>query len=222
MIFKELTFANREEWLAWRHQGIGSSDAAVVMGVSRFKEIEDLIEEKALPSSGEDQSNSYIKDRGNKIEVQVRKFLEEKYGHTFTAMSCESTWFNFQTCTLDGISPDKKIICEIKLLSSVNPAKINKEAEGYIKWDKARQGEVPREYYPQIQHQLMITEADYCLFVGYKEVKGNYEVTEDKLAIVKVYPNEDYIEDLMKKEFIFWYKVSKRYAQLTYKEGELE
>ena len=68
----------------------------------------------------------------------------------------------------------------------------------------------------------MITEAEYCLFVGYKEIKGNYEVTEDKLAIVKVYPDEDYIEDLMKKEFMFWYKVSKKAWELSYKEGDLE
>lgn len=215
--FLEIPKTDRLKWLEWRHTGIGSSDASVLMGVSRFKTRKQLLIEKYYPFSGEDQANSYIKDRGNKIEIQVRKYLEDMKGTTFSAMSCESKVFPFMKASLDGISPDNRTIIEIKLLSSVNPAKVNKEAEGYIKWDKALQGAVPREYYPQIQHQLMITGADVCLFVGYKEVKGDYIVTSDKLAIVAVYPDKQYIKELAKKEFEFWYEMN----ELKYR-GELE
>lgn len=222
MKFTEVPNAERPEWLLWRHGGIGSSDAAVIMGVSRFKTREQLIIEKATGFSGEDQSNAYIKDRGNKIEKQVRKFLEEKHLKTFTPMSCYMTNFSFIRATLDGATQDRNVITEIKLLSSFNPSNPNFEASGYKKWLAAREGIVPEEYMPQIQHQLMITDAKECIFLGYKEVKGNYSVTEDKLAVINVKPDKEYIRTLIRKEFEFWLDVEEMRDKLRYKEGELE
>jgi putative phage-type endonuclease len=205
--FTEVEGTDRNTWLKWRHGGIGSSDAAVIMGVSRFKTRDQLLIEKATGFTGEDQSNAYIKDRGNKIEVQVREFLEKEYCQSFAPMSCYMTNFTFLRCSLDGATQDRKTITEIKLLSVFNPAKPNKEAAGYKKWELAQQGSIPEEYYPQIQHQLMITGADVCVFLGYKEVKGDLTVTNDKLARILVVPNEEYIHMLIRKEFEFWVDV---------------
>ncbi len=223
MRFKEVTFKTEEglqsrpEWLQWRHEGIGSSDSAVLMGVSRFNDWPHLMDEKVSSAAAEDNSNTYIKERGNKIEFQVRMFLERSMKRTFSAMNAEHLVFPFIRASLDGASEDRKTIIEIKLLSSVNPAKVNTEAEGYKKWLAARNGEVPKEYYPQIQHQLFVTGADVCFFVGYKEVRGNQIVTEDKLAVIPVYPNREYITKLMKEEFRFWLECQFKREELVYK-----
>ncbi len=212
---------DRKEWLQWRQDGIGSSDACIIMGASRFKDRKTLLVDKSLPFI-EEEENTYIKERGNKIEFQVRMFLEKKYGQEFSALNTVNTAFPFMRASLDGACKDVKTIIEIKLLSSVNPAKVNKSADGYLKWEAAKQGGVPAEYWPQVQHQLMITGAERCLFVGYKEERGNQVVTQDKLAIVVVEPNKDYIRQLAHEEFKFWYEVQERRNELVYKEGELD
>ena len=221
MSYKEIPSTDRPEWLKWRHDGIGSSDAAVVMGVSRFNDWESLLSAKARPEPLEDNQNAYIKVRGNKIEFQVRSFFERKLEKTFAPKNTEHAVFSFIRASLDGASEDGKSILEIKLLSSVNPAKVNIEAEGYKKWLAARNGEVKKEYYPQIEHQLFVTGAEVCFFVGYKEVKGNQIVTEDKLAVIPVYPNKEYQRKLLQEEFRFWLEVIYRKEELKYK-GELE
>lgn len=221
-MYKEVTFGDRTQWLNWRHQGIGSSDACVIMGESRFKKYDVLLTEKVAPVFGEDQANPYIKDRGNRIEKLVRDFFEKEMGTTFSAMNTESTFFPFQRASLDGITPDKRTIIEIKLLSSVNPSNINKQAAGYVKWEKAfYEGIVPREYYPQLQHQLMVTGAEKCLFLGFKETKGREEVMKESLAMIEVLPDEAYINEMAFKQYDFWWKRCQKIKQLTYM-GELE
>lgn len=210
MSYKELTFEDRQAWLEWRLGGLGSSDAAVIMGVSRFNDWETLLSAKARSISEEDNANSYIKERGNRIEFQVRMFLEKTMGKQFSACNTEHSVFSFIRASLDGFSEDRKSIVEIKLLSSVNPAKVNLEAEGYKKWLAARNGEVPKEYLPQIQHQLFVTGAEVCFFVGYKEVRGNQIVTEDKLAVIPVYSDRAYQRKLLQEEFRFWLEVQYR------------
>jgi putative phage-type endonuclease len=217
----EITKNNREDWLEWRRTGIGSSDASVIMEVSRFKTIDELVQEKAQGFKVIDQSNAYIKDRGNKIEVQVREYLEKQTGLTYSPLNCMHDHFSFMKASLDGITIDRSTIVEIKLLSVFNPEKPNKEASGYVKWEKACQGKVPEEYYPQIQHQLAVTGATTCIFLGYKEVKGDLKVTDDKLAWINVGKDKEYIRTLMKKEFEFWLDVLDKRDILKYK-GELE
>lgn len=221
MRFKEIPNMERPEWLAWRHTGIGSSDVAVLVGRSRFKDWPTLLTDKSSPVTPEDDSNSYIKERGNKIEFQVRMFMEKTMKRSFSALNVEHTVFPFMKASLDGASEDRKTILEIKLLTSQKPDSINHEAEGYKKWLAARNGEVPREYLPQIQHQLFVTGAEVCFFVGYKEIRGNQIITEDKLAVIPVYPNREYQTMLLKEVFRFWLEVEFKKYELEYR-GELE
>ncbi len=225
MRFREIEFPMREAWLKWRHNGIGSSDVSSIMGVSRFKDIKQLLEEKSGSVLPEDTSNTYIKERGNQIEFQVRSWFEQKTGKSFSACNTFSTEFPFLRASLDGFSEDKKEIIEIKLLSNFNPSKPNFLAEGYLKWVDARNNVVPPEYLPQIQHQLFITGADFAYFVGYKVVKGETLVTEDKLAIVKVYPDKRDQHDIFLKCCSFWLDVmynKEKLEQQTKYQGELE
>lgn len=214
---------DRNTWLQWRHQGIGSSDAAAIMGLSRFKTRAELRQEKIQGFKDEDQANEYIKQRGNKIEPLVRDELSRRYNTKFEVMNCIHPGFEFIRCSLDGITPDHKVITEIKLLSSVTPGKVNKEAAGYLKWvAAAERGEVPTEYLYQILHQLLVTNADECLFVGYKEIRQREPNMEDSLAIVSVKrkDHEGSIKRLAEAEFQFWYEVQEAIQKLQYK-GDL-
>ncbi len=204
MRFKELVFQDRDKWLEWRHIGLGSSDIASIMGVSRFKDAKQLLEEKSQDHAGEDQSNEYIKNRGNEIEFQVRMWFEQHKGKTFEACNTESAVFPFLRASLDGFSINKLEIIEIKLLSQFNG---NTETEGYKKWLAAKEGIIPTEYMPQIQHQLFVTGAERAWFVGYKAVKGETLVTEDKLAIVEVLPDLRDQHDIFLKCCSFWLDV---------------
>lgn len=205
-----IEFDDRANWLHWRDGGIGSSDAAAIMGLSRWKTRAELLQEKVQGFKGEDQANEYIKQRGNKIEPLVREEMNKKYDKVFRVANIIHPAFHFIRCSLDGMTIDHKTIIEIKLLSSVTPGKVNKEAAGYMKWMAAKEkGEVPPEYKYQILHQLLVTNAEECLFVGYKEVRQREPDMENSLAIVSM-KRKDYKEDikrLAEMEFQFWYDV---------------
>jgi len=209
MKYKELEFKNRKEWLHWRTSGIGSSDASAIMNTSRFATYESLLINKAT-NPEENTENLYIKERGNKIEGWVREYLEKKIGKSLQPVNCESLDFPFMRCSLDGATANRELILEIKLLSSVNPAKINTEAEGYRKWNDLRnKGIVPVEYMAQIQHQLMVTGAEDCTFVGYRELRGERALDPTNIASQIVNRDEKYIDRLAELEFKFWYDLTK-------------
>lgn len=210
------------EWHDWRSKGIGSSDAPVVMEVSRFKDIKQLMIEKVTGQKLEDTRNQYIKDRGNRLEGFVREVYEEWSGVKFPPMYCEHPEFSFMHASLDGINSNKDHIIEIKLLSRFDPEKPNTETEGYKKWIAAKEkGVVPTDYLPQLHHQLLVTGAKKCTFIGLKETKGKYKITLDDLAIVDIYPDLSYHKLLAIKEFRFWYEISQKIREVSYK-GELE
>jgi putative phage-type endonuclease len=205
MRFKTLEFPDRAAWLAWRHQGIGSSDASIIAGVSRFKTPKQLLLEKAGPVQPEDDENKYIKERGNRIEEITRKLLEANSGYSLAASNVVSNRFEFVRASLDGHNPDRKIIAEIKLLSSQSKERFNRGTEGYQKWAAAKlHGVVPQDHYVQMQHQLFVTGYDQCIYAGVCEVRGN-PIDGDSIAQVIVDRDDKFIKELIDKEFQFWY-----------------
>jgi putative phage-type endonuclease len=215
MKHKILDFPTRLDWLNWRNSGIGSSDAPVIMGVSRFKTKEQLLMEKTLPFSGEDQSNGYIKDRGNKIETAVLKYLRIEKGNTYQLED-----FPFLRAAPDGVSEDT--VVEIKLLTTINVEKPNYETPGFKKFKSLEQNKIPDEYYPQCQHQLLVTGAKKCLFAGFMELKGGYgSIMPNQIKLVGVFPDWGYIQNMFSEECKFWLQVCKEKDRLKY-EGELE
>lgn len=206
--YKEVQTVDRNDWLKWRHTGVGSSDAGAIIGVSRFRTREQLLEDKVKPLAPEDQTNYYVKKVGNEIEARIRSFLEYHKNTPFQPTNCESTEFPFRKASLDGANPDRRVIVEIKLLTIFNPGKPNTKTEGYQKWLAANDGVMPEEYIPQVQHQLDITGAEVCLFVGYRQVRGKLDVEWEDIAIIRVEPNKEYMTKLAQEEFKFWYTVT--------------
>jgi putative phage-type endonuclease len=209
-IMKHITreFVTREAWLEWRHGGIGASDAPAIAGVSRFKTRDQLLKEKALPFSGEDQSNAYIKDRGNKIEAKVLEFLEKENGLKLTKKFYELVDFPFLRASPDGITDDGKLCVEIKLLTTFNPLKPNINTEGYKKFEALDHDYIPEEYKDQCIQQMLVTGAKECMFVGYKEIKGYYGLIKpDQIKTVIMGRSSMFTKTFIRDSAEFWLQV---------------
>lgn len=183
---------NRQEWLAWRKKGIGSSDAPVVMGVSPWGTKMDLYEQKISEAIEEDESNQYVKDLGNEAEPKIRSLFSLLVADDFQVVLLEMDGFPL-IASLDGRSTCKTKIIEIKL-------------SGKEDFEGAQKGKVPEKYVPQIQHQLMVSKAEVCYFLSYSYAayKESKAVTAEHLAIVEVKPDKEYQATLMQEELKFW------------------
>lgn len=190
----------REKWLQWRKEGIGSSDAPVIMGVSPWKTKFKLWEEKISPVLLEDYSNSYIKERGNQIEPRVRALFEVMKGESFKPALVQMSDAPFMRASLDGRSTCKRKIIEIKLL-------------GLDDWTDAKNGMIPVKYQPQITHQMLVSGADVCFFLGYLYDKSERDIVTARLAIVECSKlNPQVVEAHIKACHDFWDLVLKKKA----------
>ena len=71
---------SREEWLEFRRQGIGGSDAAAVLGISPFRTGVDLYYDKLGQSVEDDEQNWVAKEMGTVLEDLVARIFAKKTG----------------------------------------------------------------------------------------------------------------------------------------------
>ena len=142
-----------EAWLKWRGRGLGSSDAAVLLGWSPWKTIEQLYEEKLglwKPTFGPQQMSAM--QRGKDLEPYIREWYEMHYGKGFRFPDAIATYpeNEYLRTSFDGINRDfpnpdgtKGRLIEIK-------APNKKDHAG------AMLGEIPEKYEPQCQWHLLV------------------------------------------------------------------
>ena len=170
----------RQEWLNWRKQGIGGSDAPVIMGVSPWKTPYQLWQEKALDICT-DIDNSSMK-RGRALEEIARVEFSKLIGKTFfpdNLVHPERSWLR---ASLDGINDDHTMIVEIKCPN---------KNDHFVALNK----KVPEKYYPQCQHQLAVTNLPSMYYYSFDGREG---------AVVEVARDQAYITDMLEKEQAFW------------------
>ena len=190
----------RESWLEWRKKGLGASDAPTVMGVSPWSTPYKLWCEKLSTESPEDNGN-WATQRGNDLEPIARARYELQAGLEFPATLATHKDYDFLRASLDGFNGAENIILEIKCPGSADHA-------------TALDGKVPEKYYPQLQHQLLVTGAKECHYVSYDG--------SDSLALVVVKPDLDYICGLVLELTKFWNLVkTKTPPELTDKDAEV-
>lgn len=204
------------EWLALRKTKITSSDAAIIMEVNPWKTPYQLFLEK-LDLSLPDEENDAMR-WGKLKEEEARQCLEKKTELFFFPEVVFHSEHDFMMASLDGITFDKKIICELKCPRSYKP-------------------DLPNYYYAQIQHHLACSSAKCCYYFPYYKGDGEY---------IEVYPNKDYIDALIQKEQEFyqclinrtpppltdrdytlrlddsWKIIAEKWMQLSVKIGQLE
>lgn len=174
---------NTKEWLQFRRSHICASDAPIIMGVSPYKKLDKLREEKL--KCYESITTSYMQ-RGKDLEPIALEMFEKETGLIMFPMVGKHEGIEWMAASFDGVSIDRKHIVEIKC-----PGKKDHEL--------ALQGKIPPKYYPQIQHQLCVSDLKMAYY---------YSFDGDQGIILEVNIDQDYILNMVEKEFDFWYSLA--------------
>jgi putative phage-type endonuclease len=167
-------------WLAWRRDGVGASDAPVIMGVSPWTDLEELRREKGGPP--EDRPPNWAMRRGTRLEPEARALYVRRTDIRVTPLCLEHGTRRWMRASLDGISDDGRVLLEVKCPGAVDHA-------------RARSGRVPDKYVPQLQHLLEVSGAEVCHYWSFREGEG---------VLVEVAPEPAYIAGLVEREDGFW------------------
>lgn len=180
-------FASRDEWLEFRRLGIGSSEAACIMGCALYEPDTWL---KLFRSKFDAQTEREITPpmrRGIGREPHIRQRFEDITGYKFPSAVLKMDGFP-AVAQIDGISTyaGQKAIAEFKSTHVSGP-----------RLAAARKGDLMPHDMAQVQHQLMVSGANVCHFVV------EYDTAEG-LIIVPVLPNIYYHGLLLSEINRFW------------------
>jgi len=175
-----------KEWLEWRSQGIGASDAPTIMGENPWKTAAYLLQEKCGETNTDFKNRAM--ERGIELEPEARKSYETKVGIRVNPACLQSAKHEWQRASVDGLAANGSAVVEIKCGESV-----------YRKASTSRT--VPDYYYGQLQHILAVTNLPsidfYCYLPG-------------RPGVHLLIPRHDrYIKRLLDAEYLFWQKILK-------------
>lgn len=170
-----------------RAEYIGSSDAAAILGVSKWKTALDVWRAKVFPNANDDDADrgrAKILRRGTLLEPVIRAMAVEDYGlelYTYNRRHIDED-HDFLRAEIDfeTLDPDSRVINnECK---SVSPFAAKQ-------WGEAGTDEVPIDYHAQVQFGLMITGAPRCdvwaLFGSDDLVPYRIERDEETIAALR-------------------------------------
>lgn len=134
------------DWLEYRKQGIGGSDASVVCGISRYKSPVELWMEKTnqIPCQEAGEAAYW----GTQLEAMVRTEFSKRTGVEVRRVLqlLQSAEYPFMLANLDGV-------CEHPDLGTCVFEAKTASAYKVGEWDDA----IPDEYMLQIQHYMAVT-----------------------------------------------------------------
>lgn len=156
---------SREDWLRVRRSGIGSSDVAAILGLSRWRTPLEVWKEKT-GLNGEEREDTEAMEMGRELEDVVARIYAKRTGFKIRrdnkirwSQSCP-----FFLCNLDRV---------ISPVSARGPGilEIKTSSWGYARtWEQ----EIPLEHFVQVQHQLHVTGwawADVALLIDGRHLK---------------------------------------------------
>ena len=170
------------QWLAWRQNGIGASEASTIMGENRFESASKLLEEKRGRVIRDSFQNKAMA-LGTQLEPEARKLYIAKTGKDVRPVCVQSSRYDWLRASLDGLSTNYDVVVEIKCGASV-----------YHRVSQSRS--VPEYYYGQVQHILAVTGLDSLDFWCYWP--------DNPALLLPVERDDTYIERLLSKELEFW------------------
>ncbi len=182
--FLQKNSMNRQEWLLWRRAGIGSSDAAAIMGVSPWSTPFELFLEKTGRIQGRKREPWEWKamQKGIRMEPEARTSYENWTGAEMPPRCIIHPKYPQLRATLDGINFEVGRALEIKVPG---------EADHKI----ALTGKIPQKYLWQCVHILMVAELEYLDYWSYRSGEGVMVVLERNLFLER---------RLLKMELDFW------------------
>lgn len=142
------------EWHQFRAEKFTASDAAAMLGLSPYKSRNQLLEEKVTGLVTEEitPQKQALFDRGHTAEAAARPIVEGVLGDDlFPAIGVDDGWDRL-AASFDGITMDEGIIWEHKLWSESLVAFITEN------------NDLPDSHWPQVEQQLMVSGAEFCVF----------------------------------------------------------
>ncbi len=196
---------NSPEWLLFRRNGIGGSDAAAIIGKSHFRSNVDVWEEKLGLKSPDDISEKEQVKYGKAVEdLLLQMFALDNPEYEVTSNKKVVYQRGFMFASLDGELVEKAT-GELGIYEG-KTAEIHKKIE-LEKWNKR----VPDYYYVQILHYLIVTGRSFVVL----KVQLKLLYTEEKAILTKQYRfnRKDLLNDLAylyRKEVAFWGYVTRK------------
>lgn len=174
-----------KDWKKERQKGIGGSDAAAVLGVSRWKSPLRLYLEKLGEIKPEVDNNFML--WGRKLEKLVIEHFMEVTGKTVEKIDkiLVHPEYPFMIANLDGYIPEEDAVVEVKTASS-------------YKLDEWSGDNIPVEYVLQGQHYLAVTG---CSKVYYPVLIGG-----NTFFIKEMTRDEELINMIIDAESKFWHE----------------
>lgn len=176
---------SREEWLEIRRNSIGGSDSASACGASPWKSpLELYCEKDGLITDKE--SNEAMR-RGVYLEEYVAQRFEEESGKKVRRdnhMYADDD-FPCLTANIDRVIVGENAGLECKTMNDYSSNDYDIE-----------EGEIPTQYYYQLQHYMMVMHWQYM----YIAFSSNF-----KFVWLRVERNDEFIRDMRQKELDFWY-----------------
>ena len=171
------------EWHKFRKGHIGSSDIAVIMGISQWSTIYKLWLDKT--HDVEEHDNPAM-EYGRRMESTVLEMYNSRTDDPMMPTGTPLVYnkWPIASVSLDGINIDCDKICEIKC-----PRRAVIEM--------AQNGELPTYYMAQVQWQLMVTGAKSCDFVVYDSAIND-------IIIVNVLPDPIAFATMLEAAKEFW------------------
>lgn len=195
-----LTLPSREAWLKTRTFGIGSSDAAAVLGISRYKSAFQLYQEK-MGLEPPSRTEVELLRWGNILEEPIAQRYREETQRTVRNPRPD-----------DGSFTVQRSLTMPFMVSSVDRYTTNTErpddGEGVLEIKNAHffvgktwidTQEPPLEFQVQLQHQLAVTGARWGSIAGL--------IGGSKFLWADVPRDDEFIELLIRAEAEFWQRV---------------
>lgn len=138
---------SREEWLRWRKNGIGGSDVAALLGISKWKSAIELWLDKTGQAEDLDADNEAM-EWGRIMEPVIRSRFEEVTGKKVVEVYAimQHIDYPFMLADVDGVTVDDE----------GNPAVLEVKTASEFKRSEWEDG-IPAYYETQVQHYLCVT-----------------------------------------------------------------
>ncbi len=174
------------DWLEDRRKGIGSSDAAAILGRDKYgKTIVDIWNEKVNGTKPE--VNEFITKKGHRLEPRIRTLYELEKGMDMPSKNVFHGRYPYLKASLDGFNLKPLRVLEIKYV-------------GEKAFADAQLGIIPEHHRIQMTHQRIVTDCpaiDYCV----------YSEKQDKICVLPYLPSDEECKELIIAEQAFWEKV---------------
>lgn len=173
-----------KQWHDWRFDGLGASDALIVLGQSKFKSADQLLEEKCDRFHTRPVNSAMLAGISNESEARHR--YENKIRMNLEPICVQHKNYSFLRASLDAYNGFHRKVVEIKC------------GEGnYYNFQNSRS--IPWWHKPQLQYILAILGYEtidvWCWHPGVRGISRTVK-RDDK-----------YIEQLVDRCQEFWFKV---------------